>query len=267
MTGLAGGKIDRIVGGVQVASALALLVIIAVLVAGTLPSLFGYESFVVYSGSMEPAIAVGDLAVVGPVRPDQLMVGDVITYRTPQRPDVVVTHRLVGIAVDDQGRFNFQTKGDANEAVDQVLVDQGAVLGRVVYSIPRLGYLVEFSRRAEGKVLLIGIPGLLLALDYLLSARRRRRGQVSSARGEAGELVARGRVALRNGAVQPALALFERAISLDPHSDEAWLLKAQCHSDPQERLACLRAGLTVNPDSARLREALDAALSGEASAG
>ncbi len=190
MASPARGKIKRVLGGLQVASALALLIIIAVLLAGTVPSLFGYESFVVYSGSMEPAIGVGDLAVVAPVRPDQLMVGDVITYRTPQRPDVVVTHRLVGIAVDDQGRFSFQTKGDANDAVDQVLVEQGAVLGRVAYSIPKLGYLVEFSRRAEGKVLLIGIPGLLLALDYLIGARRRRAADVTPARGQVGELIA-----------------------------------------------------------------------------
>lgn len=259
--------IRRLVGGLQVASALALLILIITLLIGTVPSLFGYESFVVYSGSMEPAIGVGDLAVVGPARPDQFMVGDIITYRTPQRPDVIVTHRVVGIGADEQARLSFQTKGDANTNADTIGVDQAAVLGRVVYSIPRLGYLVEFSRRPEGKVVLIGIPGLLLALDYLLASRKRRKTEVVPAQSEAGEFLARGRVALQNGGPNAALALFDRAIASDPHLDEAWLLKAECLAESHERLAVLRAGLTVNPGSGRLKEALERAASSEAVAG
>jgi hypothetical protein len=143
--------------------------------------------------------------------------------------------------------------------VDSVAVDQGAVLGKVVYHIPRIGYLVEFAKRPEGKLLLIGIPGLLLALDYLLGACRRRKGEVRPLKGEAGELVARARVALQNGGTQAALGLADRAIAASPHSDDAWLLKAECLSDPAERLACLRAGLTVNPESTKLRQALETA--------
>src|SRR5439155_24549332 len=167
-----------------------------------------------------------------------------------------VTHRLVGIELDEQGHLGFQTKGDANNNVDQVQANPNAVLGRVAYVIPKVGYLVEFSKRPEGKVLLIGIPGLLLALDALLSARRRRKVEVTPVLSEAGELVARGRVALENGGVKAALALFDRAIASDPHLDEAWLLKAECLSNGQERMACLRAGLTVNPDSVALRAAV-----------
>jgi signal peptidase len=250
-----------------VASAIALLILIVALLAGTAPSFFGYESFVVYSGSMEPAIHVGDLAVVAPAKPTEMMVGDIITYRTAQQPDVVVTHRLIGIGMDEQGRLVFQTKGDANEVADQVVVQQGAVLGRVAYTIPVIGYLVEFARRPEGKVLLIGIPGILLAVDYLLSARKRRKPEIVAPRGQAGELLARGRVALNNGGTNAALELFDRAIAADPHLEDAWLLKAQCLPEGPERLACLRAGLTVNPSSAKLRHAVDQAMATEASTG
>ena len=251
----------------QVTAALTLLALIAALLAGIVPSIAGYEAYVVYSGSMEPAIAAGDLAVVAPVRAEELRVGDVITYRTPQRPDVIVTHRLVDIQHDDDGRLSFHTKGDANQSIDQVAVDQGSVLGRVAYAVPKIGYLVDFSRRAEGKVLLIALPGLLLGVDYLLGVRRRRRAQVASVRGEAGQLLARGRVALQNGGTAAAMALFNQAIALDPHLDEAWLLKAECLSDRRERLACLRAGLTVNPHSSKLREAVEHATAAEAEAG
>lgn len=261
------GPLRRLLTAIQVAAVLVLVVLIVALLAGTVPSFLGYESFVVLSGSMEPTIHVGDLAVVAPVKPTDLMVGDIITYRTTQAPDVLVTHRLTAIGEDDQGRLSFNTKGDANQVEDQVAVTQNAVLGRVAYAIPLVGYLVEFTRRPEGKLLLIIIPGALLAADYLLGLRRRRSVEVTTVRGEVGELIARGRVAQQNGGTQAALALFDRAIAADPHADEAWLLKAECLPAGAERLACLRAGLTVNPASTRLRTAVEQAGAAESATG
>lgn len=151
-----------------------LLALIITLLAGVVPTFLGYESYVVYSGSMEPAIHVGDLAIVGPIRPDQLTVGDVLTYRLPDRPETVVTHRLIKIETSDPNLLAFETKGDANNVADRVLVAPGAVLGRVAYTIPRIGYLVDFAKRTEGRLILLGGPGLILAVDYLLGARHRR---------------------------------------------------------------------------------------------
>lgn len=240
------------------AAAISLLLLIGLVLAGTAPGLLGFESFVVYSGSMEPAIGVGDLAVVAPTRTEEMRVGDIITYRPAQQPSLLVTHRLVGIGLDDAGRFTFQTKGDANNVVDQVTVGPEAVVGRVAYRIPKLGYLVDFAKRPEGRILLIAIPGALLAVDYLLSVRSRAQREVRHARTEAEELLARGRIALNNGATNAALALFDEAIASDPRLVEAWLLKADCLNE-NEGLACLRAALTVNPRSSELQNALDRA--------
>ncbi|MCX6022682.1 MAG: signal peptidase I [Chloroflexi bacterium] len=257
---------------VQRVAAIALTLLMGSLLMGTLPTFFGYETFVVLSGSMEPAMHVGDLAVVGSARPNTLMVGDVITYRTTQRPDLVVTHRLTAVSLDDKGMMAFSTKGDANNTGDSVTVSPDAVLGRVVYTLPKLGFLIEFSKRPEGKALLIGLPGLLLGLDVLRGLRKRSEaaapaqaqgpqrtagGTVQPIRGEAGEYVARGRVALLNGAPGAALMLFDQAIATNPFLDEPWLMKAQCLGDYNEAMACLRAGLTVNPGSAKLQEAVD----------
>lgn len=252
----------------RLATAAVLIVLVGALLAGTVPSLLGYESFVVLSGSMEPTLRVGDLAVVGPVRQDQLMVGDVISYRTAQRPDVVVTHRLVRIGVDERQRPALQTKGDANDSADQVLVEPGAVLGRVAYGVPMVGYLVEFARRPEGKLLLLACPAFLLALDAFMAARKRqsaatrqhapmlRSSSVSGIGADAVELVARGRIALESGGPGIARLMFDRAIAADPFCEDAWLLKATCLKDPVERLACLHAGLTVNPVSIQLKDAV-----------
>ena len=238
------------------AAAISLLILIGLVLAGTAPSVFGYESFIVYSGSMEPALGVGDLAVVAPTKPDQLHVGDILTYRPVEQPSLLVTHRLVDIGLDDIGQFTFHTKGDANNVIDRVAVSPGAVVGRVAYSIPKLGYLVDFAKRPEGRVLLIVIPGVLLAVHYLLGARRRSRGPLRFPRSDAAERVARGRIALNNGAVHAAMALADEAIASEPRLEAAWLLKAECLNSP-ESIAVLRAALTVNPTSKALQRALE----------
>jgi signal peptidase len=260
----------RTLAGLQVLAALALLALVLLLLAGTAPSVMGYESFVVYSGSMEPAIKTGDIAVVGPVKADQLKVGDVITFRTAANPDVVVTHRLVDLETDNGGHLQFQTKGDANDIVDQVQVDQGALLGRVVYALPRLGYMVDFSKRTEGKMLFIALPGLLLAGDYLRARLRRRDKQaviapvVALSVGPAPEagrvlaLVAGGRRALEAGYLDLARRAADGALELDARNDEAWILKAQAAGDSASAISLLMTALVLKPGSQQVAAALHA---------
>jgi signal peptidase I len=246
-----------ILTGLQAVAAACLIGLVAMVLAASVPSLFGNESFVVYSGSMEPTLGVGDLAVVAPVRSEDLRAGDVITYRSPDRLDVVVTHRLAAISADAGGHLSFQTKGDANNAVDMVAVNPSAVLGRLSYSIPKLGYVVDFAQRPMGRMVLIAIPALLLALDYLLaSSRKRFSAAMSPAIGATEELLIRGREAMNSGALSTALKLFDEAIARDPRLEEAWLLKAECLRG-MESAECLQAGLTVNPTSTSLRRALE----------
>jgi signal peptidase I len=152
--------------------AAALVAAIVLVAAGAVPTMFGYESFTVYSGSMEPAIRVGALAVVQPVPAAQLREGDVITFRSRNQPDIVVTHRLTSIVRSPDGRTEFRTKGDANETEDSVQVEGSSVLGRVAYSVPFAGYVVDAARRPQGRILLLGVPALLLLLDYLRGVLR-----------------------------------------------------------------------------------------------
>src|SRR5258708_21911265 len=125
---------------------------------------------------MQPALQVGDLAVVGPVSADGLTVGDIVTYRTPGDQNTAITRRIVwSDTATAPGRLNLGTRGDSDPTTEQVTVGQHTVLGRLVYSVPRLGLLAGFANSVLGKMVLLGVPGLLLAVDLLRAVRRRRR--------------------------------------------------------------------------------------------
>jgi hypothetical protein len=63
-------------------------------------------------------------------------------------------------------------------------------------------------------------------------------------------------MALNNGATNAALALCDQAIAADPRLVDAWMMKADC-LEGDERVACLKAALTVNPGSQHVQRALD----------
>lgn len=102
-----------------------------------LPGLFGVRPYVVYSGSMEPEIPTG--AVVFTKEGDfSPKTGDIITFHNG---DTVVTHRIV----KKENRI-FITKGDANKTADPVPVKASQIIGRVVFYLPYLGYVIHFLK-------------------------------------------------------------------------------------------------------------------------
>ncbi len=155
------------------ASALAGLKVIAILLAGGLiatfavigvPQLLGAQhSFVVLSGSMEPAISAGDVVIVDERPPEAIDVGDTITFREGRRP---TTHEVVEVIADGDLR-RFKTKGLANEEPDQGFVREGQLIGEVVLVIPYAGHVVLLANTEFGAALFLIVPGVLLVLNEL----------------------------------------------------------------------------------------------------
>jgi signal peptidase len=106
------------------------------------PRAIGAVPLTVLTGSMEPALAPGDLVVVRPTPTDDIRVGDVITFQPVSDDPTLVTHRVIGLTVGSGGVTGFTTQGDANNAADDPIVaDQ--VKGRVAYSVPWIGHLTS----------------------------------------------------------------------------------------------------------------------------
>jgi signal peptidase I len=216
---------------VQLAGVVVLVGLSALLMAGILPTVFGNESLAVSTRGMQPEIQLGSLAVVSPVKVEDLSVGDVIIYRRPEEPEFLVLQRLLSVDNDQPNMLNLQVRGDSQPVAEQVSVATGIRLGRVVYSIPYLGRLVDFVNQFTGKLLLFGVPGVLLCVDYLLSHLHRRRPPATSNTPDHSQrvesLLEYARRALL--AAQPELAIraARGALLLDPRNEAASGLAAQ----------------------------------------
>lgn len=124
----------------------------------------GYEVLVVQSGSMEPVYHVGSLIYVKSVEPEELEVGDVITFEIGN--GVRGTHRIIEI-LDNNGELSFITKGDANEVEDNKPVVEDAIVGQVKFTIPKLGFFITYIQQPPGTYIAISVAAMLLLLIIL----------------------------------------------------------------------------------------------------
>jgi signal peptidase I len=146
------------IGAVSVALGVALGVF-GVVVA---PSIFGGRSLTVMSGSMEPALGVGDVVINGRVTPADVRVGDIVTFSDPEGTGKLLTHRVRRVRIAD-GTAHVVTKGDNSNAVERWDMPAEGSLGRVEFRVPLLGFLVFWLHGPLARIGLIVIPALLLA--------------------------------------------------------------------------------------------------------
>lgn len=127
-----------------------------------IPALTGCQNMAVLTGSMEPGIPVGSLISVKETDPQDLAVGDVITYRLSG--DTVVTHRITRI---DQEAGEVTTKGDANEAEDGNPIPYADIVGREVFHVPYLGFVSIYIKTPIGIAAVCGVLVVIILLTFI----------------------------------------------------------------------------------------------------
>ena len=99
----------------------------------------GFHPTVIISGSMGPAIDMGDVVVVDEAAPDSIEEGDVIEFTG--KDGTTIVHRIHRIQVESDGTALFETKGDQNDSPDFDLVHPDQIKGKVLYRIPKIGWI------------------------------------------------------------------------------------------------------------------------------
>ncbi len=135
-----------------------------------LPSLFGYERYVITGNSMAGAMDRGSVVFAKEVPVSELRLGDAITYRPPPGagPKGNVTHRIHAISRERSGATTLRTKGDANQTPDPwtFRLDR-PTQPRAEFDVPHVGHALTALQDRTLRMLVIGLPALLLALSML----------------------------------------------------------------------------------------------------
>lgn len=121
-----------------------------------------YNSFIVTSGSMEPEIQTGALLYTIDVSPEDVMVGDTITYSSGSE-EGFTTHEVIE-KNSSSNQITFRTQGIANDSPDPGIVNSDQLEGKKLFSIPFLGYLITWAGTRTGMMATILVPGLLILL-------------------------------------------------------------------------------------------------------
>jgi signal peptidase len=111
--------------------------VLLVLIVWSSTGLLGFYPTIVASGSMQPTLSVGDIAIVVSADPDKVQVGDVIQY---WQKEEMILHRIVESQQTADGMV-FITKGDANNAPDPDPVLPSQIVGKLVLKVPQLGWV------------------------------------------------------------------------------------------------------------------------------
>lgn len=137
--------------------------------------LLGWQLQAVETGSMSPTYPIGSLLVVGQVDPSDVDAGMAMVFEDPALPGRLVVHRVVSRTPGTE--LQFLTKGDANTTVDPRPVPARFVRGRILWSISQLGTVLTWLQWPRSLIVLVLIPGALLAF-LEIRARRPRRGAI-----------------------------------------------------------------------------------------
>lgn len=166
-------NIINILSIVIIAAAAVILLSVVLTKSGDAPSVMGYSLFRVMTGSMEPAIPTNAVIVTHAVDPDEIEVGDVISYfsKDPALNGAVNTHRVVAI-YEEAGTIFYQTRGDANNADDLYPPTANDIIGEVVFSSYLLGVAVRLISNPLVFFPLILVPLLILLILNLTKTFR-----------------------------------------------------------------------------------------------
>ena len=139
-----------------------LVAIAGMLLFSMFPIKNNFQIKVVQSGSMEPEIHTGSIVIIKPEA--SYAVGDVITYGEDTKRSAPTTHRILNSRVLE-GKTYFTTKGDANEDPDMGEITQDKIIGKVLFDVPYLGFIIDFAKKPLGFAIIIGLPALMVIYD------------------------------------------------------------------------------------------------------
>lgn len=132
--------------------------------------IFGFRFFVILTDSMTPDLAVGTVIASKEVDPEELAVGDVVTYipLSGALKGQNVTHKIVRIYTDDDGVLTIVTKGVKTGATEDNPVPASQVKGKMVGELKLVAKIFNVLKTPYGFIGLIVLPLVAVMVMFIV---------------------------------------------------------------------------------------------------
>ncbi len=129
--------------------------------------MYGIVPYVVLSGSMEPTIDTGSVCFINKrVSINDIKENDIIAFKL--NDGTLVTHRVNKIT--DEGII---TKGDNNEDVDSNIIKNNNYVGKNIFWVPKVGYVIKALQTTKGKIVTVTFIILLFVSGLLFGENKK----------------------------------------------------------------------------------------------
>lgn len=150
------------------------LLVVFIIMLSALPNLslngFGVRAYIAKYDTMEPTIKPYDLVFINKVNPDNLEVGDLITFYADidyNGVDEMVTYYIYSID-DVNGVNTFRVNAEGSNIPANVLLLDDQIIGGYSFRIAGLGRLIEFVASPFGIAAIVVNVGVIVAIVLLI---------------------------------------------------------------------------------------------------
>ncbi len=123
--------------------------------------------YTILTQSMYPTIKAGDVIVTYKEDNNKYSTGDIITFVSQNNVGMTITHRVEEV-LSLNGEYSYRTKGDNNNTADNEIINSNSVIGRVIFKVPKAGYIQQFLVSKTGWIVAVVLPALGIIIYDLL---------------------------------------------------------------------------------------------------
>ena len=155
-------KIKAIINTILVIIILLYVSVIAIQKISGNRSVLGIRIYNIATSSMIPKYKVNDIILVKDIKPNELKVGDDVTYKGKEKElaGKLITHRIIDIKEENNKKI-ITTKGINNDLADPE-IEESQVIGKVVCIIPVISFIHKLITTQVGFFIIIFCPIVLL---------------------------------------------------------------------------------------------------------
>lgn len=134
-----------------------------------------FSIYIIASDSMVPTLHVHDGIFIKRMNYDSYQIGDIVTFSEDSYYDgMPITHRIVEKKNMEKESI-YITKGDHNSNVDPVSITKEEIYGKVLFHIPKIGYIYDFFSNPVHYLFCLLFIGILFCFLYILPIYREKK--------------------------------------------------------------------------------------------